>query len=71
MLSEMAHYHLILTLTVLSLMRQYLFPISTSLLLAVNGSVIFHNYSYSLSTLSDYKDCMLCIAFTAKLVLHM
>ena len=45
MLSEMAHYHLILTLTVLSLMRQYLFPISTSLLLAVNGSVIFHNYS--------------------------
>ena len=45
MLSEMAHYHLILTLTVLSLMRQYLFPISTSLLLAVNGSVIFYNYS--------------------------
>ena len=45
MLSEMAHYHLILKLTVLSLMRQHLFPISTGLLLTVNGSVIFRNYS--------------------------
>ena len=45
MLSEMAHYHLILTLTVLSLMRQYLFPIQYRPILTVNGLVIFRNYS--------------------------